>query len=142
MGLEYRVPVLLPRQMVVFQSALGLGDIDHPEHPDLIDRLEARGMPIFDWFMITPGTPSEVRDMVYRMLIEDLQPGLTYFALHPAAPGDIETIAPSHAYARLDEYALFRDEAFKAFVAGQPIHLLGCRTLREFMRETLDHAKN
>ncbi len=135
LGREYRLPVLLPRQPAFYYMALGLGRPDGPAYAALVERLEGQGMPVVDRFFISPGGDPAEYPAIYRELIGALQPGLTFFSLHPNAPGDIERIAPSRAAARIAEYHLLQDPSFIDFVSAQNIKLLGYRTFRDFMRQ-------
>ena len=134
LGLEYRLPVLLPRQVDFYLMALGLGELELPGYAGLVERLEGLGMPMVDWFYMSPGVPVELCADTYSDLVAGLEPGLTYFSLHPNAPGDIESIAGQRAFFRTDEYALLQDAEFMAFVTAQGIHILGMRALRDQMR--------
>jgi predicted glycoside hydrolase/deacetylase ChbG (UPF0249 family) len=99
--------------------------------------LEARGVPLIDHFRITPGygpeAESEDRAALYERILHDLPPGITYFSLHPNAPGDIETIALDHAPRRLFEYEYFQSERLRRFLAEEGIVPIGYRALRAML---------
>jgi hypothetical protein len=97
-------------------------------------RLEADGWPLVDHFRMTPGVPAPESDSAYRKLIAGLPKGLTVMALHPNISGDIEAITPQKAHFRTEEYRLFRDAEFKAFIASQDIHAVGFRPIRNLLR--------
>jgi predicted glycoside hydrolase/deacetylase ChbG (UPF0249 family) len=137
LGLEYQLPVLIPRMMDVYRLMMEQSPPDTAMVAALVDRLEAQGMPVADYFYISPGVPSSQCQAVYRDLFTSLPPGLTYFSLHPNAPGDIETINPARAFFRVDEYELFKDASFKDYIADRHIHVVGCRRLRDLMRRSL-----
>jgi predicted glycoside hydrolase/deacetylase ChbG (UPF0249 family) len=140
LGLEYRLPVLIPRHAETYMATLGLSPSDLDNHQTRLEQLESQGMPVVDDFCISPGTPSSERDSVYRTILAGLRPGITYFSLHPNAPGDIEYINPIRAFFRIDEYQMFQDESFKEFIAAQNIHILGYRPLRDLMRRSLESS--
>lgn len=134
LGERYRVPVLLPRRPETFLKELGL---EIPAEPmrAAARRAESHGMPIVDEFRMTPGVASAESDAAYRTMIGTVNAGLTFLSVHPNAPGDIETIVPPRAHWRTDEYRIFSGAAFREWLAGQDLQLLGFRPLREVMRQ-------
>ncbi len=83
---------------------------------------------------MTPWVASDASDATYRQMIEDLTPGVTFFALHPNAPGDIEVIKPDLAHCRTDEHRLAADPGFAAFIAEQGVVTMGFTPLLELLR--------
>ena len=69
------------------------------------------GLPVVDHFRGTLPVPAAEARLRYREAIEGLAPGVTLFALHATAPGEIEAIAPDHAGWRTTEYALIASGA-------------------------------
>ena len=76
----------------------------------------------------------------YRRMIEELTPGVTFFALHPNAPGDIEVIKPDLAHCRTDEHRLAADPGFAAFIAEQGVVTMGFTPLLELLRNRAPQA--
>lgn len=138
LGIEYRLPILNPRQIDLFKIALGIPNLDLSVHQAMIVRLENTGMPIVDHFFISPGVPSAECNATYREMIAEIPAGLTFISLHPNAPGDIEAINPPRAFFRVDEYNLLQDAPFREYVTSQNIHPIGYRRLRELFRANLD----
>jgi chitin disaccharide deacetylase len=134
LGLEYRLPVLLPRRIEANLAALGLGDLDLSMHQALFGHLEQMAMPLVDCVIGSLTVPNPARDATYRAMLAALPPGLTHISLHPNTAGDIETIVPDNGHVRVEEFALLQDAEFKAFVAEQGIHIIGYRRLRDLMR--------
>ena len=60
--------------------------------------------------------------------------GLTFLALHPNAPGELEAIEPATAHIRTDEHELFASAAWAAWLAAQDLELIGMRALRDELR--------
>ena len=137
LGLEYRVPVLIPRQTDLYQAVLGIPHLDPIIHQATIGRLENLGMPMVDHFYISPGVPSAECEATYREMIAQIPAGLTFVSLHPNAPGDIETINPPRAFFRIDEFRLLQQTAFGEYVAEQKIRRMGYRQLRDLFRAAL-----
>ena len=136
LGHEYRLPVLFPRWFSDYSSTLDFGDIPLARYDKLLAKLQAEKWPLVDHFYMTPGVPSADSDRAYRDLVIDLQPGLNFVALHPNTSGDIETIVPTRAHFRTDEYRLLSDPEFRNFVAEQAIRTIGFRPLRDLLRGT------
>jgi predicted glycoside hydrolase/deacetylase ChbG (UPF0249 family) len=139
LGFEYRVPVLIVRQADDYLRRLSIGQLADDALLAWAGEVEARGMPLPDWFRITPGydaqeEPQE-RAEVYEAILRDLQPGITYFSLHPNTPGDIETIDAAHAARRIFEHEYFRSQRLRDFLAAERIVPIGYRELRDLMRE-------
>jgi predicted glycoside hydrolase/deacetylase ChbG (UPF0249 family) len=134
-GRDYDLPVLLPRRGAQYAKVLSL---DTPETfakwREAIDRLEPDGVPLVDDFAMTPGAPIGESEAAYRALVETLPEGLTFVALHPNAPGDIETIVPPRAHHRTDEYTLLGQGRIKVWLDEAGIQTVGMRALRDAMR--------
>ena len=140
-GFDYGVPVLLPRQIDDYVRTLGLVGPDEQAWLDLTTAVESRGMPLIDWFRITPGYHTADRDadraVLYEEMLHNLPPGVTYFSLHPNASGDIETIVPERAYWRTFEHAYFQSQRLRAFLQAEQIIPIGYRAIRNVMRSHL-----
>jgi hypothetical protein len=138
LGFDYQVPVLLPRQIDDYARSLGLVGPNEQAWLDFTGSVEARGMPLVDWFRITPGYHVEDGDggraALYEEILAKLPPGITYFSLHPNRPGDIETIVPERAYWRTFENDYFRSQRLADFLQRQRIIPIGYREIRERMR--------
>lgn len=135
LGREYRLPVLLPRHLSEYTSVLEFDSISLREVTEVLARLEADGWPLVDHFRMTPGVSAWDSDRAYRELIATLPRGLTMVAIHPNISGDIETIIPEKAHFRTEEYRLFRDAEFKAFIDSQGIQSIGFRQIRNLLRQ-------
>ncbi len=133
LGAEYRLPVLLPRRPDEFFRVLKMDPSAAEPCRRAVADLEARGVPLIDDFRLTPGVSSEESDATYRGLAASLPPGLTFIALHPNAPGDIEAIVPPRAHFRTDEYRILSAGHFTAWLAENGVHTIGCRRLRDLM---------
>jgi hypothetical protein len=126
LGLDYRLPVLLPRQLDSYTGVLRMGEIPPGLHERQIEALESRGLPMFDHFRMTPEVDSPDVDGTYHRMIESLPPGVTFFALHCNAPGDIEAIVPPRAHRRTNEYRLFGSGAPMRWAADNGIRQWAC----------------
>jgi chitin disaccharide deacetylase len=137
LGLEYRLPVLLPRDVKSYTGVLRMGDIAPGIHERIVAQLDARGLPILDRFRMTPEPPGPDVESTYRTMIETLPTGATFFALHCNAPGDIEAIVPPRAHWRTDEYRLFGSGAPMRWMAEAGIRAIGMREIRTLWRAAM-----
>jgi len=138
LGLEYGVPVLILRTLDDYVRSLDIGSVSAGEWAEFVAGLEARGMALVDHFRITPGYGSQDQEggraILYETILRELPPGITYFSLHPNAPGDIEVIVPDRASWRIFEYEYFQSQRLKDFLAAEGIVPIGYREIREAMR--------
>ena len=137
LGREYRLPVLLPRDLASYLNRLDLGSVDPEPYSRAVAGLESAGVPIVDHFRMTPGVPSDEAPAAYRNLLAALPPGLAFVALHCNAPGDIEAIVPPRAHWRTDEYRLFASGAPQRWAEEMGIVRAGYRQLRDLYRSAL-----
>lgn len=134
LGREYRLPILLPRELGSYTGVLRMGDIPPGIHERIVADLDAQALPVFDRFRMTPEVSGAGVEPTYRTMIETLPPGATYFGLHCNAPGDIEAIAPAHAPRRANEYRLFGSGAPLRWMADAGIRAVGMRAVRDLWR--------
>src|SRR5262245_25962678 len=137
LGREYRVPVLLPRNLQSYLDVLRLGAVDPAPYATAITALAAAGAPIVDQFRMTPGVPSSEASQAYRQLLTTVPAGFTFVALHCNTPGDIESIVPARAHWRTDEYRLFGSGEPRRWLEEAGIARIGYRRLRELYRSAI-----
>jgi hypothetical protein len=136
LGREYRLPTLLPRRFHHYSGVLQLGDLSGFDYATLARSLSSEGWPSVDDFRMTPGVPREAAEKAYAGLVTTIEPGVTYLALHCNAPGDIETIVPTRAHWRTDEYRLLADDRFDRLAAASGIIAIGMRSIRDKLRSS------
>ena len=134
LGREYRLPVLLPRRLDEYFRVLKLDMADAGPHLAHVARLEQAGVALVDDFRMTPGVASADCDAAYERLVDELPEGITFLALHPCAPGDIELIVPPRAHYRTDEYRLLRTGRIAGWLAERGIRAVGYRPFRDALR--------
>jgi predicted glycoside hydrolase/deacetylase ChbG (UPF0249 family) len=137
LGQEYRVPVLLPRNLPSYLDVLRLGAVDPAPYAAAVAALEAAGAPIVDQFRMTPGVASEEAPAAYRGLLTEVPSGFSFVALHCNTPGDIEHIVPARAHWRTDEYRLFASGEPERWLTEAGIARVGYRQLREIYRRAV-----
>ena len=92
-------------------------------------------MPVVDYIRGTLPVAAEAVEPGYRKLVEELPAGVTHFALHCTAPGDVEAITPQHAPWRTNEYALFASGAVAEWCAAAGIEPIGYRDIQRLWRD-------
>ena len=86
-------------------------------------------MLVFDHFAMSPFAKKGENAKLIKNILSNLNVGLTYLALHPNAPGEIEIIDPEQWHIRTEEYSLFKDKEFLDWV--KTIENLHCISMRE-----------
>ncbi|MCB1990651.1 MAG: polysaccharide deacetylase family protein [Geminicoccaceae bacterium] len=137
---EYRLPLLFPREIESYLGVLNLGPVDPAFYAERHAALAARGAAFVDRFVMTPWVASAESDATYRRMIEALEPGVTFFSLHPNAPGDIEVIIPELAHCRTDEHRLGQDPGFLRHVEDSGVVPIGFAPLLERLRAATARA--
>jgi hypothetical protein len=127
LGFDYGVVPVLPR---------GIRWAPAPDsYAAALARLDAAGLPVIDHFRGTLPVDAGETQQRYRDTFEALPFGITHFALHATAPGEIETIAPDHAGWRTREFALFASGAVGGWCAEGGITPIGYRDIQPLWRE-------
>ena len=134
LGREYRLPILLPRELDSYTGVLRMGEVSAGLYEPIVAELDSSRLPVFDRFRMTPFVPGIDVDAKYRSMIDTLPPGATFFALHCNAPGDIEHIVPPRAHFRTAEYRLFGSGTPTRWIAEAGIRTVGMREVRDLWR--------
>jgi hypothetical protein len=140
LGREYRLPVLLTRHVASYTGLLDLGPIDPEFYDQLLDRLEAEGLPLIDRFAMGLALRDHSCEQAYRLMIDEALPGVTYLSLHCSTPGEVERMHPDDADWRIAEHQLFQEPGFLAWVAEQAVERIGFRAIRDQYRATSAHG--
>ncbi|MFO1036386.1 MAG: polysaccharide deacetylase family protein [Geminicoccaceae bacterium] len=129
LGRDYRIPVLFPRTWSNYGCGLRLPSPAEDTQSRRIAALEAIGLPVVDKFIETPWVPRAESDEAYDRIIEGIEPGLSFMAVHPNLSGDIEVIDPPRAHCRVDEVRIFGSSRFLDHVRASGVHLISFRDL-------------
>jgi chitin disaccharide deacetylase len=107
-------------------------------HEQAVEMIRQRRLPPVDHFSGTPcwspDAPSAPSADVYERVIGSLAPGITHFALHGNAPGEIEAIDPYSAPWRIFEFHYFQSARLERFLATEGIIPIAYRDLQAVMR--------
>lgn len=136
LGREFNVPVMAAQRVDAFMAGRGRL-LDAPHHQQLRARMGEYGLPPIDYMRVTPcysgfAGQNPTPDL-YEQILGGLEPGITFFALHPNAPGDIEQIdLINHAW-RTFEYRYLQSDRLDAFLRREAIIPIGYREIRDLM---------
>ncbi len=129
LGVDYGVPIFLPGRGMPSPA-------DH--HRRLRDAMIAAGLPPVDFMrgtlLYSPTPPDAPTEAAYDAVIRGLEPGVTFFSLHPNMPGDIEVIDPRSAAWRIFEYRYFQSTHLANLLAQEDIHPIGFRAIYDLVR--------
>jgi chitin disaccharide deacetylase len=136
LGSDYGLPVLLTRTLAGYTPNNHLAGVTEEDFTPFVDAARQAGQPLFDAVLETPWdrSPDEPAPPRYHALFDAVPPGLSFLALHPNAPGELEFIEPDTAHIRIDEYELFRRDDFRSWLSAQDLQLTGMRELRDAFR--------
>lgn len=134
LAFRYRLPALLVRGEERLPS-LGVAD---PGMAAAMGRLtraaEAEGLPLVDNILVMPLTPVANRLAHATKMLQELPAGVTCFIIHPAQDTpELRAMAPDWP-ARVDDLALFQNEAWQQAVRRSGIQVIGFRPLRDLLR--------
>lgn len=137
LGVEYRLPILLTRKLSSYGPHGHITGVDDDQFAQIVREAERNDLPIFDRVLETDFKRPATRRLEHRAY-EDLfarnTSGLTFAALHPNAPGEIETIEPDQFHVRTAEYELFGSTSYLNWLGEKHIRPLGMREIRDAYR--------
>jgi predicted glycoside hydrolase/deacetylase ChbG (UPF0249 family) len=122
LGHDYGLVPVLPRK-IRFAP-------DPASYDATVAGLDRDGLPVVDGIRGTLPVAAEAVRPGYRKLIEELPAGVTHFALHCTAPGEIGAITLQHAPWRTNEYALFASGAVTEWCTALGITPVGYRDIQ------------
>lgn len=133
-GVDYDVPVLLTSTFASYDPGPHIAGATEESFSACTDAASAAGMPLFGRCLETDfGRPrGDAAD--YAALLHSDPSSLVYCAFHPCAPGEVEVIEPGSHHVRVDEYELFRTEAWHEWLTAQPFKVIGMREIRDRFR--------
>jgi chitin disaccharide deacetylase len=134
-GRDFGIPLLMPRTLAGYDPAHNFSAPIVDALPALAADLADEGHLVAERVLETPW-PAASTGMRgcrtrYEALFGRIGPGLSYFALHPNAPGEIELIEPGSAWVRVEEWFLLSDPDFREWVGQLPARRLRLRDWRD-----------
>jgi len=133
LGLEFAVPVMLPRPSRALLLEWGVSEAAASAGLAQIAELEAGGFPVLDAIASGPATREDPAP-AFKKALDALPPGVTHFLYHPNKPSaEIKAITPNWEYRQAD-YRAGLSEELRDHVAASGIRLIGYRRLRDLIR--------
>jgi predicted glycoside hydrolase/deacetylase ChbG (UPF0249 family) len=132
LAVEYRIPAMIPRRASQLDQLRRVDPAAAQAMVSMFDDLVASGFPVLDYTCGVPFSGDRFQD--YVRTFESVPVGITHLQTHPSVPGcDVEIITDS-APERIADYQTFLQPDLKTYIAGQSIHLIGYRALRDVIR--------
>lgn len=137
LGVEFKLPVLLTRTLSSYGPNKHLSGVSDDQFAPFVESAKAKKLPVFERVLETNfARPAsvELADDAYQNLFSQKFSGLTFAALHPNAPGEVEVIEPKQFHVRTREYEIFRSTNHLAWLSEKKIKPIGMREIRDEMR--------
>jgi hypothetical protein len=139
LGVEYQLPVLLTKKLSQYGPNNHIVGVTDDQFSEFVNFAEKVSQPIFDRVLETDFNRKSVTaldDLAYQKMFTKDTTGLTFAALHPNAPGEVEVIEPNQFHVRTQEYEIFSSKNYLSWLVKKEIKPIGMRELRDEMRLT------
>jgi predicted glycoside hydrolase/deacetylase ChbG (UPF0249 family) len=136
LGVEYGIPALITSTFAGYDPNGHLAGTTEEQFGVFVEQARAAGMPVFGRVLETDFGRPRGGEHDYPAQLHSTDDELVYCAYHPCrpGPGEVEEIEPGSHHVRVDEYELFRSDAWRGWLTEQPFEVIGMRTLREGFR--------
>ena len=137
LGVEYQLPVLLTKKLSQYGPNNHIVGVTDEQFDEFVVLAEGEKLPIFDRVLETDfnrKSTTHLDDLAYQTMFTQNLTGLTFAALHPNAPGEVEVIEPNQFHVRTQEYEIFNSKTYLSWLAKKEIKPIGMRELRDEMR--------
>lgn len=137
LGVDYRLPVLITRKLSHYGPNKHIVGVTDDQFDPFVESAKAKNLPVFERVLETNfARPSSVElgDDAYQKMFAKKHGGLTFAALHPNAPGEIEVIEPRQFHVRTREYEIFGSDEYLNWLKQGQIQPIGMREIRDEMR--------
>ncbi len=135
-ALQNRLPAMVPRLDETGWLAMGLDTATAALAAQMVQQLEAQGMPMIDHIgglELDRAKTREERIAYAKEALSALQPGVTHFIIHPSIDSpELHAITPD-APCRIADYQAFLSEELRDFVEGSGLHVIGYQALQNLM---------
>lgn len=139
LGVEYRLPVLLTKKLSQYGPNNHIVGVSDDQFSEFVEIAEKVNQPIFDRVLETNFSRTSRQGLAsdaYQTMFTQNLTGLTFAALHPNAPGEVEVIEPNQFHVRTQEYEIFSSKTYLSWLEKEEIKPIGMRELRDVMRLT------
>jgi predicted glycoside hydrolase/deacetylase ChbG (UPF0249 family) len=133
-GLRHGIPPMFPRLDEAGMRAHGIEGREAEMLGSFLDQLAAQELPILDDLKTVPLDEHKDRLAKTKAVLDSVEPGITYFILHPAVDTpELRAITP-HWQARVGDYEAFTSDAMQRYFEESNLHVIQYRALRDAMR--------
>jgi predicted glycoside hydrolase/deacetylase ChbG (UPF0249 family) len=134
LAIQHRLPAMILRLDEMGWREVGLDQETAAFATQLVQQLEAQGLPLLDHLVGLPLDRPEDRVALAKQAFDGLPPGLTHFIIHPAQDTpELRAIAPDWP-SRVADYEAFTSKELRDTVGDSGVQVIGYRALRELMR--------
>ena len=135
-GVDYNVPVLLTETFAAYDPGPHIVGATEDIFAAFVEAARVAGMPLFGRCLETNFDRPRGGPVDYETLLHSDPSTLVYCAFHPCrpGPGEVEVIEPGSHHVRVDEYELFRTQAWNEWLAAQQFDVIGMREIRNRYR--------
>ena len=140
LGLEYKLPILITKKLSDYGPNNHIVGVSDEQFAPFVAMAEKKGLPIFSRVLETDfSRPADqpLADDAYKRMFSQKFDGIVFAALHPNAPGEVETIEPRQFHVRTDEYAIFNSKDYLDWLNKSDIKRVGMREIRDEMRRSM-----
>ncbi len=137
LGVEYRLPVLITKKLSQYGPNKHIVGVSDDQFTEFVDSAAKQGQPIFDRVLETDfqrKPTTQLEEFAYQKMFTESKTGLTFAALHPNAPGEVEIIEPNQFHVRTQEYEIFSSQRYLTWLTKKEIKPIGMREIRDAMR--------
>lgn len=138
---EYEIPALVTRSLAAYGPNNHLVGVTESQFAEFVQEAQHLNIPIVEQVLETDFSRPASRalsenhyETMFAAVASGDQPGWYFAALHPNAPGEVETIEPDHSHVRTDEYHLFGSDGYGEWLRSGAIRTATMRDLRDEMR--------
>jgi predicted glycoside hydrolase/deacetylase ChbG (UPF0249 family) len=131
---QHRLPMMMLRLDEAGWQEAGMDPVTASFGVQLVEQLEAQGVPMVDRLVMLPLDQHEQRIELAKATLRALPPGLTHFVIHPAKDTpEVRAITPDWR-SRVADYRAFTSEELRDFVRNSGLQVIGYRALRDLVR--------
>ena len=140
LGVEYRLPILITKKLSLYGPNNHIVGVTDEQFDEFVKSAQANNLPIFDRVLETNFSrpaKTELADDAYQQMFTRDTTGLTFAALHPNAPGEVEVIEPDQFHVRTREYEIFKSANYLKWIGEKKVKAIGMREIRDRMRSAI-----
>jgi predicted glycoside hydrolase/deacetylase ChbG (UPF0249 family) len=138
---EHEIPALITRTLSAYGPNNHLEGVGEAQFAEFVQEARRLRIPIVERVLETdfnrPATiplPDHHYEAMFASVAGGDTTGWYFAALHPNAPGEVETIEPEHSHVRTDEHRIFGDHRYVDWLRNGGARTATMRDVRDEMR--------